>query len=178
MWHSETWKKRFDAIGKKKLDKLMEEATRNAEPPLVSIAEMEMEQPQELPMTGGASSSSGLAPSGREAVPLPSPSSHDVRMEIPGRVSDHRTFGGNWSKFIGGRGNAWLACMTPCKRPLLDHLVASLDHWTNTFCSPCAADLPSPPALALGTTVSHNAPVSKSEGNILIQTSKKAATSN
>ena len=70
MSHSETWRKRFDAIGKKKLDKQLEEATKNAEPPLVSTAEMEVEQLQELPMTGRASSSSGPAPSGRDAVPL------------------------------------------------------------------------------------------------------------
>ena len=43
---------------------------------------MEVEQPQEHPMTGGASSSSGPAPSGQEAAPLPSPSSHEVRKEI------------------------------------------------------------------------------------------------
>ena len=43
---------------------------------------MEVERPHEQPSTGGASSSSGPAPSGQEAVPLPSPSSHEVRMEV------------------------------------------------------------------------------------------------
>ena len=52
------------------------------EPPLVSTIEMEVEQPREQPSTGGASSFSGPAPSGQEAVPLPSPSSHEVRMEV------------------------------------------------------------------------------------------------
>ena len=41
----------------------LEEATRDTEPPLVSTVEMEVEQPQEHPMTGGASSSSGPATS-------------------------------------------------------------------------------------------------------------------
>ena len=79
--HSETCRKGFDAI-EKKLDKQLEEATRNAEPPLVNTVEVEVEQPQELPMTGGASSSSGPAPSGQEAVLLSSFSSPEVRMEI------------------------------------------------------------------------------------------------
>ena len=80
--HSETCRKRCDAIEKKKLDKQMEEAVRNAEPALVCTVEMEVEQPQMHPMTGGASSTSGPEPSGQEAVPLRSPSSHAVRMEI------------------------------------------------------------------------------------------------
>ena len=42
MSHSETCRKRFDPIEKKKLDKQLEEATRNAEPPPVSTAEMEV----------------------------------------------------------------------------------------------------------------------------------------
>ena len=79
---SETYRKRFEAIEKRKLDIQLEEATRNAEPPLVNTVEMEVEQPQEQLSTGGASSSSGPAPSGQEAVPLPSPSSHEVRMEV------------------------------------------------------------------------------------------------
>ena len=53
MSHSETCRKRFVAIEqKKKLDKQLEEATRNAEPPPVSTAEMEVEQPQQQPSTG------------------------------------------------------------------------------------------------------------------------------
>ena len=80
MSHSETCRKRFDAIEKKKHDKQLEEAARNAEPPLVIAAGMEVEQPHEQPSTGGASSSSAQAPSCQEAVPLPSPRSHEVRM--------------------------------------------------------------------------------------------------
>ena len=51
MSYSETCRNRFDA-------RQLEEATRDAEPPQVSTAEMEVEQPQEHPTTGGASSSS------------------------------------------------------------------------------------------------------------------------
>ena len=80
MSHSETCRKRPEAIEKRKLDKQLEEATRNAERPFLCTVEMEVEQPQEQPSTGGASSSSGPAPSGQEAVPLPSPSSHEVRV--------------------------------------------------------------------------------------------------
>ena len=65
--HSKTCRKRFDAIGKKKLDKQMEEAAMNAEPPPVIAAEMEVEQPREPSTTGGASFSSAPAPSGQEA---------------------------------------------------------------------------------------------------------------
>ena len=83
MPHSATCKKRFDAIEKKKLDKQLDEATRNVEPTPVSTVEMEVEQPQEQPsIGGGAPSSSVPAPSGQEAVPFPSPSSHEVRMEV------------------------------------------------------------------------------------------------
>ena len=56
MSHSETCGKRFDAIEKKKLDKQMEEAVRNAEPPPEIAAQMEMEeveQPHEQPSIGG-----------------------------------------------------------------------------------------------------------------------------
>ena len=55
MSHSEKCRKRFESIGKEKLDKQLEEATRNAEPPLVIAAEMDVEQPREQPSTGGAS---------------------------------------------------------------------------------------------------------------------------
>ena len=84
MSHSETCSKRFDAIEKKKkkLDKQMEEATRNAEPPPVIAAEMEVEQPHEQPSTGEASSSSAPAPFGQEAAPLSSPSSHERWKEV------------------------------------------------------------------------------------------------
>ena len=44
--HFETSRKRFDAIEKEKLDKQLQEDTRNAEPPLVTTVEMEVEQPQ------------------------------------------------------------------------------------------------------------------------------------
>ena len=82
MSHAEACRKRLEAIEKRKLDKQLEEATRNAEPPPVSTVKMEVEQPLEQPSSGGASSSSGPAPSGQEAGPLPSPSSHEVRMEV------------------------------------------------------------------------------------------------
>ena len=82
MSHAEVCTKRFEAIEKRKLDKQLEEATRNAEPPPVSTVKMEVEQPQEQPSSGGASSSSGPAPSGQVAGPLPSPSSREVRMEL------------------------------------------------------------------------------------------------
>ena len=68
MSHSETCRKRFDTIEKKKLNKQLEEATRNAEPPLVGTVEMEVEQPQEHPMTGGAASSSGPTGGGTVAA--------------------------------------------------------------------------------------------------------------
>ena len=79
MSHSETCRKRFEGIEKKRLDRqLEEEAARIPEPPPVGMAEMDVEQPQGRPMTGGASSSSGPA----VAAPIPSPSSHEVRMEV------------------------------------------------------------------------------------------------
>ena len=59
-----------EAIEKRKLDKQLEEATRNAEPPPVIAVQMEVERPHEQPSTGGASSSSPPVPSGQEAVPL------------------------------------------------------------------------------------------------------------
>ena len=76
MSQSEKCRKRFGSIEKDKLDKQLEEAARNAEPPPVIAAEMDVEQPREQPSIGEASSSS--AP---EAVPLSSPSTHEVRME-------------------------------------------------------------------------------------------------
>ena len=64
MSHSETCRKRFDAIEKKKLDKEMEEAVRNAEPPPVIAAEMEVESNHmKSRRLVGASSSSAPAPS-------------------------------------------------------------------------------------------------------------------
>ena len=73
MSHSETCRKRFDAIEKKKLDKQLEEATWNAEPPPVFAAETDVEQPREQPSTGGTASSPVRAQSGQEAVPVSSP---------------------------------------------------------------------------------------------------------
>ena len=64
---------RFDAIEKKKLDRQLEEARKDSELPQVNTVEMEVEQTQDHPMTGGASSSSGPATSGQEAVPVASP---------------------------------------------------------------------------------------------------------
>ena len=49
-----------------------------SELPQVNTVEMDVEQPQKQPTMGEASSSSGLATSGQEAVPLPCPSSHEV----------------------------------------------------------------------------------------------------
>ena len=46
----------------------LEEARKDSELPQVNRAEMEVEQIQDHPMTGGASSSSGLATSGQEPV--------------------------------------------------------------------------------------------------------------
>ena len=68
-------------IEKKKLDRQLQEARKESELPQVSTVEMEVEQPQEYPMTSGASSSSGVATSGQE-VPVASRSSHEVQMEI------------------------------------------------------------------------------------------------
>ena len=81
MTHSEACRKRFDEIEKKKLDKrLEEEAARIPEPPSETVNEMDVEQAQEQPLTGGASSSSGPVAPVQEAVPMASPSSHKVRM--------------------------------------------------------------------------------------------------
>ena len=96
MSHSEKCRKRFGAIEKKKLDKQLEEATRNAEPPPVSTAEMEVEEPREQPSTGGASSFSAQAQYGQEAVPLSSPSTHEVRMETAEPPSSTRETVGRW----------------------------------------------------------------------------------
>ena len=78
---SEGCRKRFESTEKEKLDKQLEEATRNAEPPPVIAADMDVEQPLEQPSTVAASSSSVLAQSGQEAVPLSSPSTHEVTTE-------------------------------------------------------------------------------------------------
>ena len=64
-----------------KLDKQLQEATKNAEPPPVIAAQMDVEQPREQPSTGGALTSSAPAQSGQEAVPLSSPNIHEVRRE-------------------------------------------------------------------------------------------------
>ena len=80
MTHSETSKRRFDEI-EKKLDKqLEEEAARIPEPPSETVHEMEVEQAPEQPLTGGPSSSSGPMAPVQEAVPMASPSLHEVRM--------------------------------------------------------------------------------------------------
>ena len=76
MSHSEKCRKRF--IEKEKLDKQLEEATRNTEPPPVIAAEIDVEQPHEQPSTGFAFFCA--VPSGGGT--LPSPSSHEVRMEV------------------------------------------------------------------------------------------------
>ena len=69
-------------LQKKKLDKqLEEEAARIPEPPSETVNEMDVEQPQEQPLTGGASSSSGPAVPVQEAAPVASPSSNEVRMD-------------------------------------------------------------------------------------------------
>ena len=55
MSHSETWRKRFESIEKKQLDKqLEEEAARIPEPSSEIVTEMDVEQPQVQPMMGGA----------------------------------------------------------------------------------------------------------------------------
>ena len=55
MTHSEACRRRFDEIEKKKLDKqLEEEAARIPEPPSETVHEMDVEQAQEQPLTGGA----------------------------------------------------------------------------------------------------------------------------
>ena len=82
MTHSEACRRRFDEIEKKKLDKqLAEEAARISEPPSETVNEMDVEQAQEQPLTGGASSSSGPVAPVQEAAPMASPSSHEVRMD-------------------------------------------------------------------------------------------------
>ena len=81
MTHSEACRRRFDEIEKKKLDKqLEEEAARIPEPPSETVHGMDVEQAQEQPLTGGASSSSGPVAPVQEAVPMASPSAHEVRM--------------------------------------------------------------------------------------------------
>ena len=81
MTYSEACRRRFDEIEKKKLDKqLEEEAARIHEPPSETVHEMDVEQAQEQPLTGGASSSSGPVAPVQEAAPMASPSSHEVRM--------------------------------------------------------------------------------------------------
>ena len=59
MTHSEACRKRFDEIEKKLDKRLEEEAARIPEPPSETVNEMDVEQDQEQPLTGGASSSSG-----------------------------------------------------------------------------------------------------------------------
>ena len=82
-------------LKKKKLDKrLEEEAARIPEPPSETVNEMDVEQPQEQPMTGGASSSSGPVVPVQEAAPVASPSSHEVRMDESS--GGHATSGGRW----------------------------------------------------------------------------------
>ena len=102
--HSEKCRKWFESIEKEKLDTQLEEATRNAEPPPVIAAEMDVEQPPEQPSTGGASSSSVPAQSGREAVPLSSPGTHEVRMETAEPSGSTETLdGGDESSSKRGR---------------------------------------------------------------------------
>ena len=52
-------RKRFESIEKEKLNKQLEEATRNAQPLPVIAAEMDVEQPREQPSTGGVWSGGG-----------------------------------------------------------------------------------------------------------------------
>ena len=94
MSHSEKCRRRFESIEEEKLDKQLEEATRNAEPPPVTAAEMDVEQPREHPSTGGASSSSVPAQPGQEAVPLSSPSTHEARLEVGEPSSSRRPLEG------------------------------------------------------------------------------------
>ena len=67
---------------RKKLDRQLEEARKDSELQQVNTVEMDVEQTQDHPMTGGASSSSKPATSGQETVPVASPSSHEVQTEI------------------------------------------------------------------------------------------------
>ena len=91
MTHSETCRKQFESIEKKKHDKQLEEETaRIPEPPPETVTEMDVEQPQGQPMMGGASSSSGPATSVQEAAPVASSSSHEVRVEISGSSGSTR----------------------------------------------------------------------------------------
>ena len=92
--HSEKCRKRFESIEKEKLDKQLEEATRNAASPPVIAAEKDVEQPREQPSTGGASSSFVPAQSGQDAVPLASPSTHEVRIETSEPSSSTRPLAG------------------------------------------------------------------------------------
>ena len=55
--------------------RLEEEGARIPEPPSETVTEMDVEQVQEQPLTGGASSSSGPVALVQEAVPMASPSS-------------------------------------------------------------------------------------------------------
>ena len=87
----------FESIEKEKLDKQLDEVTRNSEPPPVIAAEMDVEQPREQPSTGGASSSSAPAQSGQEAVPLSSPSTHEVRKTAKPSSSTRPLEGGDES---------------------------------------------------------------------------------
>ena len=83
MSHSETCRKRFESIEKKKLDKqLEEESAKIPEFQPERVVEMEVEQPQGQSLAEGASSSSGPAVSVQEAAPVASPSSHEVRMDV------------------------------------------------------------------------------------------------
>ena len=91
MSHSETCKKRFESIEKKKLDKqLEEEAARIPEPPPEGVAEINVEQPLNQSLVGGASSSSAPAVLVK-AAPVASPSSHEVRMDVTELSGSTRT---------------------------------------------------------------------------------------
>ena len=54
-------------------------SARIPEPPSETVNEMDVEQDQKQPLTGGASSSSGPVAPVQEAEPMASPSSHEVR---------------------------------------------------------------------------------------------------
>ena len=81
-------------LRRRNLTNSLEEATRNAKPPPVIAAEMDVEQPREQPLTCGASSSSALAQSGQEAAPLLSSSTHEVLMETAEPSSSTRPLEG------------------------------------------------------------------------------------
>ena len=72
MSYSGKCRKSFESTEKEKLEKQLEEATRNAEPPQVIAAEMDVV----------------------EAVPLSSPSAHEVRMETAEQSSSTRPLEG------------------------------------------------------------------------------------